>query len=115
MDPQRGEDGALSITFPLGDAKMPSISAGDIGKVAYTIFKRGDQFIGETVGIVGDHVGGADMASALSAALGEEVHHNDVPPEVYRSFGFPGAEDVGNMFQSSANSKPITALVAILT
>jgi hypothetical protein len=22
-----------------------------------------------------------------------------VPPEVYRAFGFPGAEDLGNMFQ----------------
>ena len=25
--------------------------------------------------------------------------YNAVPPEVYRSFGFPGAEDLGNMFQ----------------
>ena len=32
--------------------------------------------------------------------LGQEVRYNDVPPEVYRGFGFPGAEDLGNMFQS---------------
>ncbi len=31
--------------------------------------------------------------------MGEEVGYNDVPPEMYRSFGFPGAEDLGNMFQ----------------
>ena len=39
------------------------------------------------------------MAAALTKALGQEVRYNDVPPEVYRSFGFPGAEDLGNMFQ----------------
>jgi len=39
------------------------------------------------------------MAASLSKALGQEVRYNDVPPEVYRGFGFPGAEDLGNMFQ----------------
>jgi hypothetical protein len=39
------------------------------------------------------------MATALSKALGEEVRYNGVSPEVYRGFGFPGAEDLGNMFQ----------------
>ena len=39
------------------------------------------------------------MAAALTKALGQEVRYNDVPPDVYRSFGFPGAEDLGNMFQ----------------
>ena len=39
------------------------------------------------------------MAAAFSKALGREVSYNAVPPEVYRSFGFPGAEDLGNMFQ----------------
>ena len=39
------------------------------------------------------------MASAMSRALGQEVVYNAVPPDVYRAFGFPGAEDLGNMFQ----------------
>ena len=39
------------------------------------------------------------MAAALSKAFGQEVRHNDVTPEVYRTFGFPGADDLGNMFQ----------------
>ena len=39
------------------------------------------------------------MAAALSRALGREVVHADVPAEVYRGFGFPGADDLGNMFQ----------------
>jgi hypothetical protein len=39
------------------------------------------------------------MAGALTRALGREVRYNTVPPEVFRSFGFPGADDLGNMFQ----------------
>jgi hypothetical protein len=27
------------------------------------------------------------------------VRYNGVSPEVYRGFGFPGADDLGNMFQ----------------
>jgi len=29
--------------------------------------------------------------------------YNDVPASVYRSFGFPGADDMGNMFQFKAD------------
>jgi uncharacterized protein YbjT (DUF2867 family) len=99
MGPARGEDGVLAVTFPLGDTKMPSIGVEDIGKFAYEIFKRGDEFIGKTVGVAGEHISGAEMAAALTEALGEKVRYNDVPADVYRGFGFPGADDVGNMFQ----------------
>jgi hypothetical protein len=39
------------------------------------------------------------MAAALSEALGQPVVYNAVTPAAYRSFGFPGADDLGNMFQ----------------
>jgi uncharacterized protein YbjT (DUF2867 family) len=97
--PKKGPDGKLAITFPLGDKKLPSMSSEDIGKCAYGIFKRGKEFIGKTVGIAGEHLTGAQMAAALSKALGQEVRYNDVPPDVFRGFGFPGADDTGNMFQ----------------
>ena len=99
MGPKKGPDGKLAITLPMGDKKLPGIAAEDIGKCAYGIFKRGREFIGKTVGIAGEHLTGAQMAAALTKALGQEVRYNDVPPEVYRGFGFPGAEDLGNMFQ----------------
>lgn len=97
--PQRGPDGVLGLTMPMGDRKLPGIAAEDIGKCALGIFKGGDRFIGQTVGIAGEHLSGAEMAARLTAALGQEVRYNDVPPDVYREFGFPGADDLGNMFQ----------------
>jgi uncharacterized protein YbjT (DUF2867 family) len=99
MGPKKGPDGKLAIAFPMGDKKLPGMAAEDIGRCAYGIFKRGREFIGKTVGIAGEHLTGAQMAAALTRALGQEVRYNDVTPEVYRSFGFPGADDLGNMFQ----------------
>lgn len=99
MGPKKGPDGKLAITMPMGDKKLPGIAAEDIGKCALGIFKKGREYIGKTVGIAGEHLTGAQMASALTRALGREVRYIDVPPEVYRSFGFPGADDLGNMFQ----------------
>jgi len=102
MGPQRGEDGVLAITFPLGDSRLASMAAEDIGKTAYAIFRAGDEYIGKTVSIAGEHVTGAGMAASLSKALGEEVRYNAVTPDAYRGFGFPGADDLGNMFQMNA-------------
>jgi uncharacterized protein YbjT (DUF2867 family) len=97
--PKRGPDGKLALVMPMGDRKLPAIAAEDIGKCAYGIFKRGKEFIGKTVGIAGEHLSGEEMAAKLTRALGEKVVYQDVPPEVYRSFGFPAADDIGNMFQ----------------
>ena len=97
--PERGADGCLAITFPLGDARLPGIATEDIGGCGYGIFKDPDRYVGQTVGIAGEHLTGNEMAAALTEALGEPVRYDDVPPETYRSFGFPGAEDLANMFQ----------------
>ena len=55
--------------------------------------------IGKTVGIAGEHLTGEQMAKAMSKALGREVIYNKIPAATFRSFGFPGADDLGNMFQ----------------
>ncbi len=99
MGPTKDQSGQLAITFPMGKAKLPGISAEDIGKCAYGIFKNGSEYIGKTVGISGEQLTGDQMAAAFSKALGQPVHYNAVEPSVYRSFGFPGADDLGNMFQ----------------
>ncbi|MGH7702364.1 MAG: NmrA family NAD(P)-binding protein, partial [Gemmatimonadales bacterium] len=97
--PKKGPDGQLALTMPMGDKKLPGIAAEDIGRCAYGIFKKGKAFIGQAVGVAGEHLTGAQMAASLSQALGQPVRYNDVTPDVYRSFGFPGADDLGNMLQ----------------
>jgi uncharacterized protein YbjT (DUF2867 family) len=99
MGPKKGADGKLAITLPLGNKKLASIASEDIGKTAYAIFEDGAEMIGKTVGIAGGHLTGAQIAKSLSKALGQPVVYNAVSPAAFRGFGFPGAEDLGNMFQ----------------
>jgi uncharacterized protein YbjT (DUF2867 family) len=99
MGPKKGPDGTLALTLPMGDARLAGIAAEDIGKCAYGVFKKGKELVGKTVGIAGGHLTGAQMASALADALGRPVRYDAITPETYRGFGFPGADDLGNMFQ----------------
>jgi len=97
--PKKGPDGVLALTLPMGDKKLPGIVAEDIGKCAYGIFKAGKKYMGKTVGIAGEFLTGEEMADQLTKALGQKVVYNAVAADTYRGFGFPGADDLGNMFQ----------------
>ncbi|MGA2295943.1 MAG: NmrA/HSCARG family protein [FCB group bacterium] len=99
LGPKKGPDGNYYLTMPMGDKKLPGIAVEDIGKCAYGIFKKGKELIGKTVGVAGEHLTGKQMAEAMSKSIGKEIRYNAVTPDVYRGFGFPGAEDMGNMFQ----------------
>jgi uncharacterized protein YbjT (DUF2867 family) len=96
--PKRGQDGVLALTLPLGNGRLAGIAAEDIGKCAYGIFREGSKLIGQTIGIAGEHLTGQEMARKMGRALGEEVRYQDIPAATFRSLGFPGAEDLGNMF-----------------
>jgi len=92
-------DGTLALTFNMGDSKMDGIAAEDIGGCAYGIFKRGSEFVGKSVGISGGKLTMDEYAAAMSKALGRKVVYNKVSSDMYRGFGFPGAVELGNMFQ----------------
>jgi hypothetical protein len=100
LAPKKGDDGNYAWAFPLGDAKMAGIAVEDIGKTAYGIFKAGDQYVGKTVGIMGEALTVEEMGQKLSSGLGiGPVKYNAVDANTYRSWGFPGADEMGNMFQ----------------
>ena len=103
MGPKKGPDGRLAITLPMADKKLPSIAVEDIGRCAYGIFKKGGELVNKRVGIAGGHPTGAELAASLSRALGREIVYNAVTPDAFRHFGFPGADDLGNMFQFKAD------------
>jgi len=100
--PRRMPDGTLVLALPLGGGKLPGIAAEDIGRCALGMFRRGNEMIGRRVGIAGEILSGSDMAAGLSRALGQTVSFFDMPFDQYRALGFPGADDMGNMFQFQA-------------
>jgi uncharacterized protein YbjT (DUF2867 family) len=99
LGPKKGDDGVYGWSFPLGQKRLAGIAAEDIGKVAYGIFKAGSKYIGKTVGIAGENLTADEMSEKLARGLGVPVKYTPVEPDVYRGFGFPGADELGNMFQ----------------
>lgn len=98
MGPVRGEDGTLVLTLPMGESALPGIAAEDIGRVAYAIFQRGEELVGETVSVSGENLTGAQYAAALSKELGEEVVYRPMTLDQVRELPVPGADDIANMF-----------------
>jgi uncharacterized protein YbjT (DUF2867 family) len=99
MGPRAGENGELVLAMPLGGVKLPGIAAGDIGGCALGIFTEGASTVGTRIGVAGESLTGDEVAAKMAKALGRPVHFFDVPFDTYRGLGFPGAEDLGNMFQ----------------
>ncbi len=99
MGPKKGDDGVYTWTFPMGNRRLPGMAVEDIGKVAYGIFKAGQRYLNQTVGIVGENLTFDEMSEKLSKGLNIPVKYNAVEADVYRGFGFPGADELGNMFQ----------------
>ncbi len=100
--PQKGPDGDLVLALPLGGGKLPGIAVEDVGKVVHGIFKKGTSLVGETVGIAGGSLSGPELAAAFENHLGRPVTFYDMPFDDYRALGFPGADDMGNMYQWQA-------------
>lgn len=99
MGPQRLADGSLGVTFPTGEARIPWVGVADIGVVALDIFRRGEEFVGQRIAVAGEHLSGAELAATLGDALGEPVRFHTITPDEFRALGFPGADELGNMWQ----------------
>ena len=99
LGPHPSPDGDLVLNLPLKSAPLPGIAAKDIGASAYEIIKAGAPASTDRIGISGEHLTGTQMAASLAKALGRPVAYAPVTADQFRGFGFPGAEDLGNMFQ----------------
>jgi uncharacterized protein YbjT (DUF2867 family) len=102
MGPKPDETGLLTLSLPLGGVALPGIGSGDIGGCAFGVFQRGPGAAGQRFGIAGQSLTGSEMALEFGKAIGRPVRFQDVPFDVYRGLGFPGADDLGNMFQFQA-------------
>jgi len=96
--PQKQPNGTFAFGFPQGDTPLAALAIEDLGGVVAPIFEKPDEFIGKTVGVVGDDLPAAQYAEIMTRVLGKPIVYNYVPREVFATFGFPGADDLANMF-----------------
>jgi uncharacterized protein YbjT (DUF2867 family) len=109
MGPKRGADGKLALSLPMGTSKLAGIAAEDIGRCSLGIFQNGKDYIGKRTGVVGEWLTGDEMAARFTEAVGQPVSYQAIPFDVYRGLGFPGADDLGNMFQFFAEQQKAMA------
>jgi uncharacterized protein YbjT (DUF2867 family) len=102
--PHRDQNGDLVLTNPMGDSVMALVAAEDIGRTAYGIFLAGPRFIGRTVGLAGAHFTGDELAELFTKVLGEKVVYRPLTHDQMRAAGFPGADEIGNMYQFYAEA-----------
>ena len=100
--PRKTADGNVVLALPLGGGKLPGIAAEDIGRCAYGIFRRGPGAAGQRFGIAGEVLSGPEYAAAFSRHLAVPISFYDMPFDEYRALGFPGADDMGNMYEHHA-------------
>lgn len=99
MKPQRDPDGTLALHVPIGDTAIAGASSDDLGQAVLRVLQQPSETIGTTLAVVGEYLTGQQMAAALSAVVGESVAYRPPTHDQFRSFGFPGAVELGNMFQ----------------
>lgn len=96
---QPGGDGNYYFGFPQGDTNLSMVSVEDMGAVVARIFDYPAEYIGRTVGIVGEDKSCTEYAAIMSKVLGQNIYYNYIPRAEYAAFGFPGAEELANMFE----------------
>lgn len=97
--PQAGPDGAYSFGFPQGDTPLAMTAVEDVGGVVAPLFDHPEAYLHKTIGIVGDDRPPHEYAQVMTRVFGRSVTYHHVPRETFAALGFPGAEDLANMFE----------------
>lgn len=96
---QRQPDGTLAFGFPQGDTPLAGVCVEDLGGVVAAVLERFDEFSGKIVGVVGDDQPCSHYAEVMTRVLGRKAVYQNIPRDVYAKFPFPGAEELGAMFE----------------
>ncbi|HEX8254436.1 MAG TPA: NmrA/HSCARG family protein [Thermoanaerobaculia bacterium] len=97
--PRPAGDGTYQFGFPNGDTPLAAIAVEDVGRMVAVMFEQPETYIGKVVKLAGDELPSAEYAALMSRATGAEIRYSHVPREVFAALGFPGAEDLADMFE----------------
>ncbi len=96
---KKGDDGNFHFGFPQGDTLLNGVSSEDVGGVVAPVFENPELYVGKTIPVLGDLLQSQTYADILSQVLGVKVIYDYIPREVFAKFGFPGAEEIADMFE----------------
>ncbi|XP_066236084.1 nmrA-like family domain-containing protein 1 isoform X2 [Saccopteryx leptura] len=98
--PQKAPDGkSYLLSLPMGDIPMDGMSVTDLGPVVLSLLKKPEEYIGQNLGLSTCKHTAEEYAALLSKHTGKAVCDAKTTPEDYEKLGFPGAQDLANMFR----------------
>ena len=93
------EDGSYTFTLPLSeDKQIPWTCLPDLGILVASALSK-PELVGKRIGQASFMATGSELAEILGKATGKKINYNCVPWEVFAEFGFPGADELAQMFQ----------------
>ncbi|KAE8577532.1 hypothetical protein XENTR_v10022936 [Xenopus tropicalis] len=98
--PTKASDGeTYNLAIPMGDILLDGMSVSDLGPVVVSVLKCPAKYIGKDIGLSTDKLLVAQYADIMSKATGKTIKDAKISLDAYRSLGFPGAQELGNMFE----------------
>lgn len=99
LPPRPTGDGGFAIGFPQGDTPLAAMSVQDVGKIVAPMFEQREAYLGKVVKLAAEEIPATQYAEAMSRATGRDIRYTHVPREVFAALGFPGADDLADMFE----------------
>jgi hypothetical protein len=96
---QKAPDGGYVYATNHGHHKpVPYCALETIGKTAAVAFEMGNKTPGEVYTCLDEMLTAEELTDAISQATGKPVKYQELPSEVVAGFGFPGADEMANMY-----------------
>lgn len=92
------DDVSFLFTLPLSDKSIPWTVLGDLGVLVASTFEK-PELVGKRIGQASFYATGNELGDLFSKATGKTIKYNCVPWETFASFGFPGADELAQMFE----------------
>ncbi|XP_077305717.1 nmrA-like family domain-containing protein 1 [Lithobates pipiens] len=97
--PQKDKDGdGYTLGFPMGDVPLDGFSVKDLGGVVLSILKSPSKYTGKDIGLSTEKLTTEQYAAIMTRVLGKNIRDAKLTPEIYGKMGFPGAQELANMF-----------------
>ena len=105
-DYQKQDDGSYTVTTCM-KGPMDSLSVQDTGVVVASILKESEKYIGKRIGLSGDRLTMREYMDIVAGVTGKKIQLNEISPEEFAKFPFPGAADLAAMFHFYVNGNPV--------
>ena len=96
MKLQPDNNGVYNLCIPMNNTLLPIVTVRDIGKMVNYAIRNG---VMGNIGVASQHLTCGEIANILSEVMEKDVRHIYLPFDKYKELGFPGSQDLGNMFE----------------